>query len=72
MSGNAFYTTTLNVPCPKCGKTSRKLLRELVVNSLALCSHCPTAIDISSAEWRAKIDAAVEGAKKAMSTADGG
>jgi hypothetical protein len=59
------------VPCPKCGKTSRKLLRELVVNSLALCSHCPTAIDISSPEWRTKIDAAVEGAKKAMSSADG-
>jgi hypothetical protein len=73
MSGNTFYTTTLNVPCPKCGKISRKLLRELVVNSLALCSHCPTAIDISSPEWRAKIDDAVEDAKRrSLSSADGG
>jgi len=74
MTGNAFYTTTLNVPCPKCGKTSRKLLRELVVNSLALCSHCPTPIDISSPEWRAKINAAVEDAKKknSVSATDGG
>jgi hypothetical protein len=70
MTDNAYYTTTLPITCPKCGKTSRKLLRELVVNSIMLCSHCPTAIDISSANWRSKIDAAVETARKNSPTAD--
>jgi len=56
MSEAPFYTATLPVECPKCGKTSRKLLRELLANTLILCSHCPTAIDIGSPEWRQRID----------------
>lgn len=51
-----FYRTTLPVVCPKCGKTSKKLLRELVANTFILCSHCPTAIDIGSPEWRERIE----------------
>ena len=64
MSADAFYTTTVTVPCPRCGKTSRKLLREVVTNSVTLCNHCPTAIDIGTPEWRAVIDAAVESARQ--------
>ena len=51
-----FYTATLPVECPKCGKTSKKLLRELLANTLILCNHCPTAIDIGSSDWRERID----------------
>ena len=71
MTENAFYISTLPIVCPKCGKTSQKLLRELVVNDLMLCSHCPTVIDVSSADWRAKIDAAVENAKRGIPSAGG-
>jgi len=59
MAEAPFYSATLPVSCPKCGKTSKKLLRELVANTLILCSHCPTAIDIGSAEWRERIDAEI-------------
>ena len=70
MSTDAFYTTTITVACPRCGKPSRKLLREVVTNLITLCNHCPTAIDISTAEWRAVIDAAVEGAQRHRVHAD--
>jgi hypothetical protein len=60
MSAESFYTTTVTVTCPRCGKPSRKLLREVVTNVITLCNHCPTAIDIGSPEWRAVIDAAVD------------
>jgi hypothetical protein len=63
MSADAFYTTTVSVTCPRCGKPSRKPLREVVTNTITLCNHCPTAIDISTPEWRAVIDAAVERAR---------
>jgi hypothetical protein len=64
MSADAFYTTTVTVNCPRCGKPSRKLLREVVTNLITLCNHCPTAIDIGTPEWRAVIDAAAEGARQ--------
>jgi uncharacterized Zn finger protein len=64
MSTDAFYTTTITVTCPRCGKRSRKLLREVVTNIITLCNHCPTAIDISTPEWRSVIDAAVAGAHR--------
>ncbi|HLJ19297.1 MAG TPA: hypothetical protein VKU84_03820 [Stellaceae bacterium] len=64
MSTDAFYTTSVTVTCPHCGKTSRKLLREVVTNLITLCNHCPTAIDISTPDWRATIDAAVERARQ--------
>lgn len=64
MSTDAFYTTCVTVTCPHCGRTSRKLLREVVTNLITLCNHCPTAIDISTPEWRATIDAAVELARQ--------
>ncbi len=64
MIDDPSYTTTVTVPCPSCGKPSRKLLREVVTNMITLCNHCPTAIDISTAEWRATIDAAVERARQ--------
>jgi hypothetical protein len=64
MSADAFYTTTVTVTCPHCGKPSRKLLREVVTNLITICNHCPTAIDISAPEWRATIDAAVERARQ--------
>ena len=64
MSADAFYTTTVTVKCPHCGKPSRKLLREVVTNLITICNHCPTAIDISAPEWRATIDAAVERARQ--------
>ena len=64
MSADAYYTTTVPVTCPCCGRTSRKLLREVVTNLITLCNHCPTAIDISAPEWRATIDAAVERARQ--------
>ncbi|HXA72355.1 MAG TPA: hypothetical protein VNW24_18020 [Stellaceae bacterium] len=63
MSTDSFYTTSITVTCPRCGKPSRKLLREVVTNIITLCNHCPTAIDISTPEWRAVIDAAVETAR---------
>lgn len=63
MSADAFYTTTITVTCPSCGKPSRKLLREVVTNLITLCNRCPTAIDISTPDWRATIDAAVERAR---------
>jgi uncharacterized Zn finger protein len=59
MSADAFYTATVIVTCASCGKPSHKLLREVVTNLITLCNHCPTAIDISTPEWRATIDAAV-------------
>ncbi|GEM_PF-3520644 len=64
MSGDSFYTTTITVTCPRCGKPSRKLLREVVTNTVTLCNHCPTAIDIGSPEWRATIDAAAQRASR--------
>ena len=64
MSAESFYTTTVTVPCPRCGKPSRKLLREVVTNIITLCNHCPTAIDIGTPEWRALIDAAAERARR--------
>ena len=64
MSTDAFYNTTITVTCPRCGKPSHKLLREVVTNSVTLCNHCPTAIDIGTPEWRAVIDAAAEGARR--------
>ncbi len=64
MSDDPSYTTTVTVTCPNCGKPSRKLLREVVTNIITLCNHCPTAIDISAAECRAMIDAAVERARQ--------
>jgi uncharacterized Zn finger protein len=64
MSADAFYTTWVTVDCPHCGRTSRKLLREVVTNIITICNHCPTAIDISTPEWRATIDAAVERARQ--------
>jgi hypothetical protein len=63
MSADAFYTTTVTVTCPRCGKPSRKLLREVLPN-VTLCNHCPSAIDISTPEWRAVIDAAADGARR--------
>ena len=63
MTDDAYYRTTLPVTCPKCGKASAKLLRELVANTMVLCGYCPTAIDIGTAEWRARIDQAVAGAR---------
>ena len=59
MAEAPFYTATLPVQCPKCGKSSKKLLRELLANTLILCSHCPTAIDIRSPEWRTRIESEV-------------
>ena len=64
MSSDSFYSTTVTVTCPRCGKPSRKLLREVVTNLITLCNHCPTAIDIGTPEWRARIDAAAEGAHR--------
>lgn len=64
MSADAFYTTTVTVTCPQCGKPSRKLLREVVTNLITICNHCPTAIDISAPEVRATIEAAVERARQ--------
>ena len=64
MSADAFYTTTVTVTCPSCGRPSRKLLREVVTNLITICNHCPTAVDISTPEWRATIDAAVERAHR--------
>jgi len=64
MSTESFYTTTVTVTCPRCGKPSRKLLREVVTNIITLCNYCPTAIDIGTPEWRALIDAAAEGARR--------
>lgn len=64
MSADAFYTTTVMVTCPHCGKPSRKLLREVVTNLITICNHCPTAIDISAPEVRATIEAAVERARQ--------
>ena len=60
MTDHPFYTTTVTVTCPHCGRASHKLLREVVANLVTLCNHCPSAIDISAPEWRATIDAAVE------------
>jgi hypothetical protein len=62
MSADSSYTTTVTVTCPRCGKPSRKLLREVVTNIITLCNHCPTAIDIGTPEWRALIEAAANGA----------
>ena len=64
MSADTFYTTTVTVTCPHCGRPSRKLLREVVTNLITICNHCPTAIDISAPEVRATIDAAVERARQ--------
>jgi hypothetical protein len=64
MSADSFYTTTVTVTCPRCGKPSRKLLREVVTNIMTLCNHCPTAIDIGTPEWRALIEAAANGAAR--------
>jgi hypothetical protein len=64
MSTDAFYTTTIAVACPRCGRRSRKPLREVVTNSVTLCNYCPTAIDIGTPDWRAAIDAAAEAARK--------
>jgi len=64
MSTDAFYSTTVTVTCPRCGKPSRKLLREVVTNLITLCNYCPTAIDIGTPEWRARIDAAAHGASR--------
>jgi hypothetical protein len=64
MSTDSFYTTSITVTCPRCGKPSRKLLREVVTNVITLCNHCPTAIDIGTPEWRAVIDAAAERANR--------
>ncbi len=64
MSTDAFYTTWVMVTCPSCGKPSRKLLREVVTNIITLCNHCPSAIDISTPEWRATIDADGERARQ--------
>ncbi len=64
MSADAFYTTTVTVTCPHCGRPSRKLLREVVTNLITLCNHCPSAIDISAPDLRATIEAAVERARQ--------
>lgn len=69
MSGDAFYLTTVKIPCPSCGKASEKPLREVSVNNFSLCFHCLTVIDIGSPEWRAKIDAAIASARKSHSPA---
>ena len=64
MSSDAFYQTTVTVMCPRCGKPSHKPLREVVTNVVTLCNRCPSAIDISTPEWRAVIDAAAEDARR--------
>jgi hypothetical protein len=64
MSTDAFYSTTITVTCPRCGRGSRKPLREVVTNLVTLCNYCPTAIDIGTPDWRAAIDAAAEAARE--------
>ncbi len=46
---------SLDIPCPKCRKISKQLVRELVANDTIHCTYCGDVIDVSSKDWRARI-----------------
>jgi len=46
MTRTAFDINRAYIPCPKCGKTNKRLIRELVVNEKITCLYCGGFIDL--------------------------
>jgi len=66
MRGTVVGLIRIEVPCPHCGEKDLQLLRELVDNDSVVCRYCGTIIDISSEDWRALINEALDRYSKIM------
>lgn len=56
-------STTIEVPCPHCGKKSSETIGALKNKTKLTCRHCKTAFDLDASELRRKV-AEVENALK--------
>jgi len=55
MTGSAFDFIRMDLPCPKCGKTNKEPISELVANGTVTCRYCGKTIDLSAKDTRASI-----------------
>jgi len=64
ITGTAFDFMRMDLPCPKCGKTNKKPISELVTNNTVTCGYCGETIDLSAKDTRASIAKFAEQAKE--------
>jgi DNA-directed RNA polymerase subunit RPC12/RpoP len=50
----------MDLPCLTCGQVDKQFIREMMANERIACRYCNNIIDISSMEWRARINDAAE------------
>jgi uncharacterized Zn finger protein len=55
ITGSAFDFMRMNLSCPKCGKTNKEPINELVANDTATCRYCGETIDLSAKDTLASI-----------------
>ncbi len=48
ITGTAFDFMRMDLPCPKCGKTNKEPISELVANDTAACRYCGETIDLNA------------------------
>jgi hypothetical protein len=48
MTGTAFDFMRMDLLCPKCGKTNKEPISELVARDTVPCGFCGTAIDLNA------------------------
>jgi hypothetical protein len=53
---------SISVPCPKCRKSTIKMLSDLEMSSSVVCPSCGGITDLTKQEWRAALLKAREAA----------
>lgn len=52
LTGTAFDSARVMIPCTQCRKDSAQSLIELIVNDDAICPYCGVRIDLTEEHWR--------------------
>lgn len=48
------------LPCPQCGRTEKKPVSWLLENKSHICPMCAEEIDLTTPEWKARIQTYVD------------
>jgi ribosomal protein S27E len=56
ITGTSFDIASIWIRCPQCQKEGPHPLPDLDVNTDVICAYCGHVIDISTPDWRTKIN----------------
>jgi ribosomal protein L37AE/L43A len=55
ITGTAFDFLRMDLLCPKCGKTNKQRISELVTSDAAACAYCGETINLNAKDTRDRI-----------------